>query len=295
MSLENTAIDAKTNLKIALKEGKNQCFIISTIINKIIDQALWEYLTIPGDTPADKLYNLITLPYGQGGLNTKIHEMDALLSLSSSTQRKFRTIVHQAKPGERNDLKPKINEDKVDAEFSYDKKSKKSSKAKKPSSSQLARDRAAQRAAEALPEINELLDNGLVAKDVAAKLGKVVKDPKNPTTDKEKKIVEQRKKAQEELAKIVAKPVPDEPEAREKLKKEIKSVIDEATGTKSPVKVSLKSDPQADAKTIARTTPNIDYLEQLKVSIDFEIEDLQKLSLVKSSSPANPSQTLEAA
>ena len=225
MSLENAAIDAKDSLKKALKEGKTQCSVISTIINKIIDEALWEYLTIPGDTPADKLHNLITLPYGQGGLNTEIHEMDALLSLSSPTQRKFRTIVHQAKPGERNDLRPKMNEDKVDAEFSPDKESsdtsaesKKSSKFKKPSSSQLARDRAAQRAAEALPEINELLENGLVAKDVAAKLGKVVKDPENPTTDKDKKIVEQRKKAQETLAKIVAQPVPEDPQAKEKLR-----------------------------------------------------------------------------
>ena len=94
MSLENIAIDAKTKLKQAIKAGKTECVTLATVINQIIDQGLCEYLTIPGDSISDKLHNLITLPCGQGGLNTEIHEVDALLSISPSTQRKFRTIVH---------------------------------------------------------------------------------------------------------------------------------------------------------------------------------------------------------
>lgn len=138
MSLENTAIDAKTKLKQAIKAGKTECATLATVINQIIDQGLCEYLTIPGDTISDKLHNLITLPYGQGGLNTEIHEVDALLSISPSTQRKFRTIVHEAKQGTRTDLRPQVKGDRVDAKMSADRPLKPSGKkAKKPSSSQL--------------------------------------------------------------------------------------------------------------------------------------------------------------
>ena len=280
MSLENTAIDAKTNLKKAIKFGKTECTTVAAIINQIIDRALWEYLTIPGDTASDKLHNLIALPYGQGGLNTEIHDVDALLSLSPSTQRKFRVIVHKAKQGQRNDLRPQVKEEKLEVDLNSGKKAptkSKSTKSKKPkstSSSQLARDRAADRAAKALPEIDMLLEEGLVAKDVAAKLGKVIKNPEN-LTDRDKQIVEERDKAKNKLAEITAKPFPEDPQARGKLKKEVKSIINEAIGIKSPIKLSLNLDPQIAAKTIVKAVNDLDYLQQLKVAIDLEIEDMQ--------------------
>lgn len=280
MSLENTAIDAKNNLKKAIKSGKTECTTVAAIINQIIDRALWEYLTIPGDTASDKLHNLITLPYDRGGLNTEIHDVDALLSLSPSTQRKFRVIVHKAKQGQRNDLRPQVKEETLEVDLGSGKKAptkSKSTKSKKPkstSSSQLARDRAADRAAKALPEIDMLLEEGLVAKDVAAKLGKVVKNPEN-LTDRDKEIVEERNKAKNKLAEITAKPFPEDPQAREKLKKEVKSIINEAVGIKSPIKVSLNLDPQIAAKTIVKAVNDLDYLQQLKVAIDLEIEDMQ--------------------
>lgn len=293
MSLENTAIDAKIKLKQAIKAGKSECATLATVINQIIDQGLCEYLTIPGDTISDKLHNLITLPYGQGGLNTEIHEVDALLSISPSTQRKFRTIVHEAKQGTRTDLKPQVKEDKVDAEISADKPSNPSGKkAKKPSSSQLATDRAATRAAEALPEIDRLLESGLVAKDVAAKIGQVVKNPENPSPD-EKKVLDNRLKIKEELTKILPDPLPEDPQERDKIRKQVKEVIENTTGKKSTPRVVLSSKPEEVAKAIATAVKDINYLQQLIVAIEFEIEDMQSSS--QSSSQKSDNRVLAAA
>jgi hypothetical protein len=295
MSLENTAIDAKTKLKQAIKAGKSECATLATVINQIIDQGLCEYLTIPGDTISDKLHNLITLPYGQGGLNTEIHEVDALLSISPSTQRKFRTIVHQAKQGARTDLKPQVKEDKVDAEISADKPSKPSGKkAKKPSSSQLATDRSATRAAEALPEIDRLLESGLVAKDIAAKVGQVVKDPENPSPQ-EKKILDNRQKVKEELTKILPDPLPEDPKERDKIRKQVKEVIENTTGKKSNPRVVLSCKPEEAAKTIATAVKDINYLQQLIVAIEFEIEDMQSSFQSESSSQKSDNRVLAAA
>jgi hypothetical protein len=295
MSLENTAIDAKTKLKQAIKAGKSECATLATVINQIIDQGLCEYLTIPGDTISDKLHNLIALPYGQGGLNTEIYEVDALLSISPSTQRKFRTIVHEAKQGARTDLRPPVKEDRVEAKISADKFSKPSGKkAKKPSSSQLATDRAATRAAKAVPKIDQLLESGLVAKDIAAKIGQVVKNPEHPSPEEEK-ILENRQKIQEELTKILPDPLPEEPKERDKIKKQVKEIIENTTGKKSNPRVVLSSKPDEAAKAIATAVKDIDYLQQLIVAIEFEIEDIQNSFQSQSSSQKNDNRVLAAA
>ena len=295
MSLENTAIDAKTKLKQAIKAGKTECATLATVINQIIDQGLCEYLTIPGDTISDKLHNLITLPYGQGGLNTEIHEVDALLSISPSTQRKFRTIVHEAKQGTRTDLRPQVKEDRVDAKISADRPSKPSGKkAKKPSSSQLATDRAATRAAEAVPKIDRLLESGLVAKNVAAKIGQVVKNPENPSPE-EKKVLDNRQKITEELTKILPDPLPEDPQERDKIRKQVKEVIENTTGKKSSLRVVLSSKPEEVAKAIATAVKDLDYLQQLIVAIEFEIEDRQSSSQSQSPSQKSDNQILTAA
>lgn len=295
MSLENTAIDAKTKLKQAIKAGKSECATLATVINQIIDQGLCEYLTIPGDTISDKLHNLITLPYDKGGLNTEIHEVDALLSISPSTQRKFRTIVHEAKQGARTDLRPQVKEDKVDAKMSAERPSMLSGKkAKKPSPSQLATDRAATRAAEAVPEIDQLIESGLVAKDIAAKIGQVVKDPENPSPE-EKKILDNRQKVKEELTKILPDPLPEDPKERDKIRKQVKEVIENTTGKKSSPRVVLSSKPEEAAKAIATAVKDINYLQQLIVAIKFEIEGIQSLSQSQCSSQKSDNRVLAAA
>ncbi|MGL6337721.1 MAG: hypothetical protein ACRC80_01115 [Waterburya sp.] len=275
MSKENAAITAKTELKRVIKAGKTECATLATIINQIIDQALWEYLDLPGDSAADKLHNLICLPFDQGGLNSQIHEIDALLTISASTQRKFRTIVYAAKQGYRSDLKTK-EEDKVDVEFSgvQNSKPKAKSKTKKPSSSQLTSDRAASRAAEAVPEINDLLEQGLVAKNVAAKMGQKLENPDEPTP-KDQEIISNRKQISKQLKKIVPDPLPEDPQELNRIRKQVKQVIEQTTGLKSSIRISFNRDPQVTAKGIVKAIEDIDYLQQLIVSLELEIEELQ--------------------
>lgn len=294
-SLENAAQDAKLNLKKYIKEGKTSCCSLATTINQIIDRALWEYMpNLPGDSAADKLHNLIALPYDLGGLNTPIHEVDALLAVSSATQRKFRTIVHQAKPGERTDLKAKQDkgEDKVDAEFSPAKskgkgKGKASPKSGKPSSSQLARDRAADRAAKAIPKLNELMEEGLLAKNVAAKIGQQVKNPDNPTPQ-DKKTIENQKAVKAKLEQIVPEKLPEDPKQRKHLASKIKQAIEQASGLESKTKISLSKDPQATAKLIAAAIKDLDYLQQLIVALELEAEELASNSKPSKTIPLKP-------
>ncbi|PSB07863.1 hypothetical protein C7B62_18680 [Pleurocapsa sp. CCALA 161] len=287
MSKENAAITAKTELKRVIKAGKTECATLANIINQIIDQALWEYLDLPGDSAADKLHNLICLPFDQGGLNSQIHEIDALLTISASTQRKFRTIVYAAKQGYRSDLKTK-EEDKVDVEFSgvQNSQPKAKSKAKKPSSSQLTSDRAASRAAEAVPEINDLLEQGLVAKNVAAKMGQKLENPDEPTL-KDREIISNRKQISKQLKKIVPDPLPEDPQELNRIRKQVKQVIEQTTGLKSSVRISFNRDPQVTAKGIVKAIEDIDYLQQLIVSLELEIEELQSQDKSKSKPQSN--------
>jgi hypothetical protein len=287
MSKENAAVTAKTELKRVIKAGKTECATLATIINQIIDQALWEYLDLPGDSTADKLHNLICLPFDQGGLNSQIHEIDALLTISASTQRKFRTIVYAAKQGYRSDLKAK-EENKVDVEFSGTQNSqpKAKSKAKKPSSSQLTSDRAASRAAEAVPEINGLLEQGLVAKNVAAKVGQKLENPDEPTP-KDREIISNRKQISKQLKKIIPDPLPENPQELNRIRKQVKQVIEQTTGLKSSVRISFNPDPQVTAKGIVKAIEDIDYLQQLIVSLELEIEELQSQAKSKSKPQSN--------
>jgi ribosomal protein S20 len=286
MSLENKAITARDSLKKAIKAGKNECATLATIINQIIDQTLWDYLDLPGDTAADKLHNLICLPYDQGGLNSQIYEVDALLTISSSTQRKFRTIVHAAKQGSRTDLFEQ-KENKVDIELSpVSKKSKLKSSdknAKKPSSSQIANDRAAARAAEAIPEIDKLLDEGLIAKNVAAKVGQVVKDPKNPTPE-ESKVINNRQEVSRQLKELIPNPLPENPQVRKELSRQVKEIVEATTGKKSKFKITL-GDPQVTAKAIAQVRADVDYLQELAIAIGLEVDNLLKAAEGETTKP----------
>lgn len=265
----NSAITARDNLKKAIKAGKAECGSVAANLEKIINEALWEYLDLPGDNPADKLHGLITLPYDREGLNTDIWQVDALLGLNPSTQRKFRDLVHAAKQGERNDLKE--DKPKVEAKISPRQKSKGDL-----SASQKASDRACSRAAKAVPELENLLDEDLVSKQTAAKLGQVVKDPVNPT-EKEQQVLKQQKEVEQKLKKIVPNPLPEEPSARKELQKKVKQVIEETTGKISKPKVTL-GDPQQTAKAIADAARDLDYLQQLLVALELEVEALARES-----------------
>jgi hypothetical protein len=265
----NTADDIRIKLKKAIKDGKTDLGAIASNLGKFMDEALWEYLDLPGESPADKLHSFVTLSFDHGGLNCKIDEMDVLLGLNAPVQRQFRGLVFAAKQGERNDLK---EEPKVDAKLSP-------KKPKGLSDSNKASERAANRAAKAVPALDKLLNNQLVSKRNAAKVGQTIKDPENPT-EKELEIMAQREQLEQELARIVPEPLPEEPQERKKLQKQVQQAIEQTTGKVSTPKVSLGEDPQKTAEAIVKAKSDIDYLQQLVVAIELEIETLQP-SLVR--------------
>lgn len=264
MSL-NEADSCRIQLKAAVKEGKTACGAIAANIDKIISGALWEYLSLPGETAADKLHNLIVLPYGAGGINCEINHIDALLGMSPSVQTRFRTLVFKAKQGERNDLKPVP---KVEVDITP-------VKTKTLSDSQKAKERACGRALEAIPELEPLLDNDVVGKETIAKLGKKVKDPENPT-ENEVKAIEQRKEVAKKLKEIVPEPLPTEPKKVKELKQKVKQAVEETTGKKSAPKVSLGADVQKVAKAIVKANSDLEYLKDLVYSLECEIDELTK-------------------
>lgn len=266
---ENTAITAKDNLKKALKEGKSQCGAIAANLNKIISEGLLEFFDLPGDNPCDRLHALITLPLNKGGLNCKIHEVDALLAIQPSVQRKFRDLVHAAKQGERNDL---VEEPKVEVKISEDLGD------KDLSDTQKATDRAVSRAVGAVPQLDELLDEGLISKHTAAKLGKKVKDSDSPT-DKEREIIFQQEIVASKLDEIVPDPLPTEAVERKKIKKQVKEAIEQATGKVSKPKITL-SEPQKTAKSIVEASADLEYLQELMIALELEIEEMMQFDLL---------------
>ena len=264
---QNTAITIKNSLKKAIENSLTECSTIASLISQFIDEELWEYLDLPGDLAADKLLKFVTMPYDRGGLNCDLNHFYALISISPEAERKFRSVVNKTEQGTRNDLKLK-NDGSDASEFQPKKKPRGASNSNK------ANDRAAERAAKAVPELDRLLNEGLVSKRNAAKVGQVIKDPNN-LTDRERKIVEQREQLNTELEKIVPETLPEEPQERKKLRKEVQQVIEKTTGKITPPKISLGDDPKEVAEAIVKASNDLEYLRDLTQELELVIDSIQ--------------------
>ena len=113
-------------------------------------------------------------------MGTTIETIDRLLEAEPEVKRKFQAVIYQATEQHR-DESGKYVSSPGDSDYPLD----------GIKSAQQKRIRAANRAAEAIPEVNELLDKGLIAIDVAAKLGRDIKDPNNLTAE-EREYVDKR-------------------------------------------------------------------------------------------------------
>ena len=177
---------------IASGIGKDLAFVekIPQLISEIIDNKSWKCLYVSKGvvTPYycrytkgtdSENFRAFIAAKRPNGLGTTIETIDRVLQAEVEVQRKFRAIIYESRQGERTDL---INStsDSDYAKLSDDLKS-----------AQQKRIRAANRAAEAIPEVGELLDRGLIAIDVAAKLGRDIKDPNNLTAE-EREYVDKR-------------------------------------------------------------------------------------------------------
>lgn len=60
------------------------------------------------------------------------------------------------------------------------------------------------------------------------------------------------------------------------LQREVKRIIEDVSGLKTLVKVILHEDVSELAKAIAKAKPDVDYLQQLMVALEFEVEDLNE-------------------
>jgi hypothetical protein len=177
---------------IASGIGKDFAFVekIPQILSDIIDNKSWEclyvsrgvvtpyYCRYTKGTDAENFRAFISAKR-PNGLETTIETIDRLLEAEPEVQWKFRTIIYESRQGERNDL---VDET---CYSNYNKSEDSIGKIQK------ARIRAANRAAEAIPEIRELLDRNLIAIDIAAQLGRDIKNFDNLTAE-EREYVDKR-------------------------------------------------------------------------------------------------------
>lgn len=159
---------------------------IPQYIKQIIEGKLWEclyvakgvvtpyYCRYTKGTDSENFRAFITAKR-PNGLETTIDEIDNILNQDPEVQWQFRTLVHESRQGERTDLTETTSP----------------SDQSKLSRQQQTTIRAANRAGKAIPIIRELLDRGLIAIDLAAKLGRDIKDPDNLTAE-EREYVENR-------------------------------------------------------------------------------------------------------
>jgi hypothetical protein len=164
---------------------------IPQYIKQIIEGKLWEclyvakgvvtpyYCRYTKGTDSENFRAFITAKR-PNGLETTIDEIDNILNQDPEVQWQFRTLFYESRQGERTDL--------VDEELTSRSDC---GKLENLSSRQQENIRAANRAAEAIPIIRELLDRGLISIDVTAKLGRDIKDPDNLTAE-EREYVENR-------------------------------------------------------------------------------------------------------
>ena len=176
---------------IASGIGKDFAFVekIPQLINEIIDNKSWECLYVSKSvvtpyycrytkgTDSENFRAFITAKR-PNGLGTTIETLNRLLEADLEVRGKFRTIIYESRQGERTDLEDNTSRSHC-------------GKLGNLSSRQQENIRAANRAAEAIPEVGELLDRGLIAIDVAAKLGRDIKDPDNLNSE-EREYVDKR-------------------------------------------------------------------------------------------------------
>jgi hypothetical protein len=162
---------------------------IPQYIKEIIENKLWEclyvakgvttpyYCRYTKGTDSENFRAFITAKR-PNGLETTVDEVDNLLNSNPEIRWQFRTLIYESRQGERTDLTEETSRSDC-------------GKFEELSSRQQENIRASNRAAEAIPILKELLDRGLIAIDIAAKLGRDIKDPDNLTAD-EREYVEDR-------------------------------------------------------------------------------------------------------
>lgn len=264
---------------IASGIGKDFQFVkqIPQYIKQIIEGKLWEcfyvakgvvtpyYCRYTKGTDSENFRAFITAKR-PNGLETTIDEIDNILNFNPEVQRQFRTFIYESRQGERTDL--------------MDKTSGSDCPKSDLSERQQKNIRAASRAAEAIPIIGELLDRGLIVIDLAAKLGRDIKNSDNLTAD-EREYVDKRDLIGLRLEQyIYTSPIPEDEDKEPAYKREINRFIEDLLGIKDRSKSVRMDNPKKAADKLLQFYQG----ETLKTLIDYlqqGLSDLNKLSSVK--------------
>lgn len=234
---------------IASGIGKDLAFVdkIPQLINEIIENKSWKCLYVSKGvttpyycryvrgTESENFKAFITAKR-PNGLETTVETLDRVLKANSEIHRKFRTIIYESRQGERTDL---IDQTSGSHCLKFD-----------LSERQRKNLRAANRAAEAIPEVIELLDRGLIAIDIAAKLGREIKDPDNLTAE-EREYVDKRDLVGIRIREyIYTNPIPEDEDKEPAYSRELNRFVKDLLGIKDRSKSIRMDHPKKAAQKI---------------------------------------------
>lgn len=249
---------------IASGIGKDLAFVdkIPQLINEIIENKSWKCLYVSKGvttpyycryvkgTESENFRAFITAKR-PNGLETSVETLNRVLQAEPEIQRKFRTIIYESRQGERSDLDDETSRSHC-------------GKFEDLSSRQQENLRAVNRAAEFIREIGELLDRGLIAIDIAAKLGRKIKDPNNLTAE-EREYVDKRDLIGIRIRQyIYTNPIPEDEDKEPAYSREINNFVKDLLGIKDRSKSIRMDHPKKAAQKILQFYEG----EKLKELID---------------------------
>lgn len=279
---------------IASGIGKDLAFVdkIPQFIKEIIDDKLWEclyvakgvvtpyYCRYTKGTDSDNFRAFITAKR-PNGLETSVETIDRVLQAEPEVQRMFRAIIYESRQGERTDLIDKTSygdRKKLDSELSQ---------------TQRSVVRAANRAAEAIPVVGELLDRRLIAIDIAAQLGRDIKDLNNLTAE-EREYVDRRDLIGWRINQYIhTTPIPDDEDREPAYSRELNIYVKDLLGIKDRSKPIRIDDPKRAADKLLQFYQG-DKLKELIDRLKSGLEPSVELpELAREQSNANGQSTVE--
>ncbi len=223
---------------------------IPAFVKEIIDNKLWEclyvakgvvtpyYCRYTKGTDSENFRAFITAKR-PNGLETSVETIDRVLQADPEVQRKFRTIIYESRQGERTDLIDEDETSRLDG-----------GKLNELGNRHQERLRAANRAAEAIPVINVLMDRGLIAIEVAAQLGRDIKDPNNLTAE-EREYVDKRDLIGLRVNQyIYTNPIPEDEDREPAYKRELNRHVKDLLGIKDRSKSVRMDNPKMAAEKL---------------------------------------------
>jgi hypothetical protein len=233
---------------IASGIGKDLAFVdkIPQLINEIIENKSWECLYVAKGvvtpyycryikaTDSENFQAFITAKR-PNGLETSVETIARVLQAESDVLRKFEALIYESRQGQRTDLSDVLTSPLEGGKLKH---------------TQQERKRAANRAAEAIPVIGELLNRGLIAIDVAARLGRDIRDPKNLTSE-EREYVEMRDLIGYRINQyIYTNPIPEDEYKEPAYKRELNQYVKDLLGIKDRSKFIRMDNPKMAAEKL---------------------------------------------